>query len=57
MIIRVFLWSSLFYSCCMAPKEQGAIALPGDEAALNAGDLDDEEYARRQQAEDPNWQG
>ncbi|KAH3953622.1 hypothetical protein HBH53_028040 [Parastagonospora nodorum] len=53
----VFLWSSLFYSCCMAPKEQGAIALPGDEAALNAGDLDDEEYARRQQAEGPNWQG
>jgi len=40
----------------MAPKEQGAIALPGDEAALNAGDLDDEEYARRVQAEDPNWQ-
>jgi hypothetical protein len=41
----------------MTGNKQGAIALTGDEA--NVGfpeDISDEEYARRVQAEDPNWQ-
>jgi hypothetical protein len=40
----------------MTSKKQGPIALAGDEATLNADDVSDEEYARRLQAEDPNWQ-
>jgi hypothetical protein len=55
MTYRIFLWSSLFYSCCMTAQKQGPIALAGDEATLGADDVSDEEYARRVQAEDPNW--
>jgi hypothetical protein len=54
-MFRIFLWSSLFYSCCMTAQKQGPIALAGDEATLGADDVSDEEYARRVQAEDPNW--
>lgn len=54
---RVFLWGSLCYSCCMTGKKQGAIALSGDEESnLGTDNVSDEEYARRLQAEDPNWQ-
>jgi hypothetical protein len=56
MDIRVFLWGSLFYACCMTGNKQGAIALTGDEENILAGGVSDEEYARRVQAEDPNWQ-
>jgi len=54
----LFLWSSLFYSCCMTAKKQGPIALAGDEAQIGFSDenASDEEVARRLQAEDPNWQ-
>jgi hypothetical protein len=48
---RIFLWSSLFYSCCMTAKKQGPIALAGDEAQLGSDDVSDEEYARRVQAD------
>ncbi|KAH7091569.1 hypothetical protein FB567DRAFT_277226 [Paraphoma chrysanthemicola] len=50
------LWASLFYSCCMTSNRQGAIALAGDEADLGVDAPNDEEYARRLQAQDPNWQ-
>jgi hypothetical protein len=43
----------------MTGKKQGAIALSGEEAnigTVGAHDVNDEEYARRLQAEDPNWQ-
>lgn len=40
----------------MTANKQGPIALAGDEAQLGTDDLSDEEYARRVQAEDPNWQ-
>lgn len=53
-LFRIFLWASLFYSCCMTGKKQGAIALEGEEA--NIGIEDDEALARRIQAQDPNWQ-
>lgn len=49
------MWASLFYSCCMSGNKQGAIALTGEEANISA-DVNDEEYARRLQSEDPNWQ-
>jgi hypothetical protein len=57
--VRVILWASLFYSCCMTGKKQGAIALSGEEANIGTNDpenVSDEEYARRLQAQDPNWQ-
>ena len=53
---RLFLWASLFYSCCMTGRTQGAIALTGEEANIGTDNVTDEEYARRLQAEDPNWQ-
>jgi hypothetical protein len=41
----------------MSGNKQGAIALTGEEANVGlADDISDEEYARRVQAEDPNWQ-
>jgi hypothetical protein len=40
----------------MTSNRQGAIALAGDEANLGADASNDEEYARRLQAQDPNWQ-
>jgi len=52
----VFLWGSLCYSCCMTGKKQGAIALQGEEANIGTDNVSDEEYARRLQSEDPNWQ-
>ncbi|KAI8938179.1 hypothetical protein NX059_005844 [Plenodomus lindquistii] len=54
----VFLWASLFYSCCMTGSKKGAIALSGEEAhiGLDAETTNDESIARRLQAEDPNWQ-
>ncbi|KAF1848763.1 uncharacterized protein K460DRAFT_364735 [Cucurbitaria berberidis CBS 394.84] len=55
----VFLWASLFYSCCMTGQRQGAIALAGEEAqiGLDSETQSDEAIARSLQAEDPNWQG
>jgi hypothetical protein len=50
-VFRIFLWSSLFYSCCMTAQKQGPIALAGDEAQLGADDISDEQYARRVQAD------
>ncbi|KAH8724457.1 hypothetical protein GQ44DRAFT_618221 [Phaeosphaeriaceae sp. PMI808] len=53
----LFLWASLFYSCCMTGKRQGPIALTGEEADICIdGTADDEEIARTLQAEDRNWQ-
>ena len=54
---RVFLWASLFYSCCMTGNKQGSIALAGDEAqiGLDAETEDDEAIARNLQAQDRNW--
>ncbi|KAH6644295.1 hypothetical protein C7974DRAFT_407985 [Boeremia exigua] len=54
----IFMWSTLFYSCCMTRRETGQIRLEGEEAniALGQDTTGDEEYARRVQAEDPNWQ-
>ncbi|KAI4667021.1 uncharacterized protein J4E79_001702 [Alternaria viburni] len=54
----VFLWASLFYSCCMTGRQQGSIALTGEEAriGINPEEADDEAIARALQAEDPNWQ-
>jgi hypothetical protein len=40
----------------MTGNKQGPIALTGDEENLRADDVNDEEYARRVQAQDPNWQ-
>jgi hypothetical protein len=43
----------------MTGKKQGAIALSGEEANIGTNDpenVSDEEYARRLQAQDPNWQ-
>ncbi|CAO2654053.1 Nn.00g107860.m01.CDS01 [Neocucurbitaria sp. VM-36] len=53
----VFLWASLFYSCCMTSQTQGAIALAGEEAqiGLDPETENDEAIARNLQAEDPNW--
>ena len=58
-VCRVFLWASLFYSCCMTGRQQGSIALTGEEAriGINPEEADDEAIARALQAEDPNWQG
>lgn len=58
MLDRVFLWASLFYSCCMTSKKQGAIALAGEEAniGIDADTANDEAIARDLQAQDPNWQ-
>jgi hypothetical protein len=56
---RLFLWASLFYSCCMTGKKQGAIRLGDEEnTPQEYGDetADDEAVARRLQAEDRNWQ-
>lgn len=50
------MWASLSYSCCMTARNQGPIALAGEEASIGV-DVTDEEYARRLQSEDPNWQG
>ena len=57
-VCRVFLWASLFYSCCMTGNRQGAIALAGDEAqiGLDPETADDEAVARGLQAQDRNWQ-
>lgn len=55
----IFMWASLFYSCCMARRETGEIRLEGEEADIGLGQentADDEAYARRLQAQDPNWQ-
>lgn len=54
----IFLWASLFYSCCMTKRETGQIRLEGEEAniSLRQDTASDEEYARRLQAQDPNWQ-
>ena len=53
-VCRVFLWASLFYSCCMTGNKQGAIALAGDEARLgvDTDNLDDEALARDLEAQD-----
>ncbi|KAL6710612.1 hypothetical protein ACN47E_008660 [Coniothyrium glycines] len=53
----VFLWASVFYSCCMTGNKQGAIALNGDEAHVGLYDdtTNDEAIARNLQAQDPNW--
>lgn len=56
---RVFLWASLFYSCCMSTKKEGAIALGDDEESLIRADTEtenDEEIARQLQGDDPNWE-
>jgi hypothetical protein len=55
---RVFLWASLFYSCCMTGNKQGPIALAGYQAqiGLDAETEDDEAVARNLQAQDRNWQ-
>jgi hypothetical protein len=56
----IFMWASLFYSCCMSKRETGQIRLEGEEAQISLGQdqtTDDEAYARRLQAQDPNWQG
>jgi hypothetical protein len=56
---RVFMWASLFYSCCMTKRESGEIRLEGEEANIGLGQENnesDEAYARRLQAQDPNWQ-
>jgi len=52
------MWASLFYSCCMTQRETGQIRLEGEEANISLGQdtTNDEEYARRLQAQDPNWQ-
>lgn len=39
----------------MTGTKQGPIALAGEEANIGV-DTTDEEYARRLQSEDPNWQ-
>ncbi|RAR10730.1 hypothetical protein DDE82_001121 [Stemphylium lycopersici] len=56
----LFLWASLFYSCCMTGNRRGAIALEGDEAriglAAENGTENDEQIARNLQAQDGNWQ-
>lgn len=55
----VFMWASLFYSCCMTKRESGEIRLEGEEANIGLGqehNESDEAYARRLQAQDPNWQ-
>ncbi len=51
------MWASLFYCCCMTMRETGQIRLD-DEANVSLGQdtTSDEEYARRLQAQDPNWQ-
>lgn len=55
---RVFLWASLFYSCCMTGNKQGAIALSGEEAniGLEPETESDEAIARQLQSDDPNWE-
>jgi hypothetical protein len=55
---RVFLWASLFYSCCMTGNKQGPIALAGDEAQIGLTDEteDDEAIARTLQAHERDWQ-
>jgi|TARA_R110002003_G_scaffold562_10_gene20492 hypothetical protein len=40
----------------MTGNKQGPIALSGEEANLGVDNTSDEEYARRLQAQDPNWQ-
>lgn len=53
------MWASLFYSCCMTRREAGQIRLEGEEANIGLEREDttsDEAYARRLQAQDPNWQ-
>ena len=54
----IFMWASVFYSCCMSSRETGEIRLEGEEANIGHQDntADDEAYARRLQAQDPNWQ-
>lgn len=58
---RLFLWASLFYSCCMSRPKQGPVHLAGGEAniGLDAEYRDeapnDEAIARAVQAQDPNW--
>ncbi|KAF1830378.1 hypothetical protein BDW02DRAFT_507669 [Decorospora gaudefroyi] len=53
----VFLWASLFYSCCMTGSKQGPIALADDEAQIGFQDetAGDEAAPRNLQAEDANW--
>ena len=53
------MWASLFYSCCMTKREAGEIRLVGEEANIGFAQENaesDEAYARRLQAQDPNWQ-
>ncbi|KAG9199204.1 hypothetical protein G6514_008951 [Epicoccum nigrum] len=55
----LFMWASLFYSCCMTRREAGEIRLEGEEANIGfaqESSESDEAYARRLQAQDPNWQ-
>ncbi|KZM20187.1 hypothetical protein ST47_g8640 [Ascochyta rabiei] len=55
----IFLWASLFYSCCMTKLETGQIRLEGEEANITLGHnetANDEAHARCLQSQDPNWQ-
>jgi len=58
-MFRLFIWASLFYSCCMTGKKQGAIRLGNEETALGEYSdetANDEAIARRLQAEERSWQ-
>jgi hypothetical protein len=54
------MWASLFYSCCMSkPELPGQVRLEGDDSEIALGQDDtanDEQIARRLQAQDGNWQ-
>jgi len=52
----LFLWASLFYSCCMTGQKQGDIRLGGEEANIGLNDetTNDEAIAREIQSQDPN---
>ncbi|KAF1923436.1 uncharacterized protein M421DRAFT_104425 [Didymella exigua CBS 183.55] len=46
----IFMWASLFYSCCMTRRETGEIRLEGEEATIGLGQdntANDEAYTRR----------
>ena len=53
------MWANLIYSCCMTKREAGQIRLEDEEGHISLGQdqtAADEAYARRLQAQDPNWQ-
>lgn len=54
----LFLWASLFYSCCMTGQKQGDIRLGGEEANIGLNDetVNDEAIAREIQSQDGNWE-